>query len=321
MYRKENIKNNLFIFKILCFNCVYDFGSKIILFHQKKNYSNHLKKNRNFDPCFFINLMVNIMKITIIGSGNIGSALVEGLLREGSIVPNNICLTDISQEALATFAARGVRTMRNNAEAAKNADVLVLCVKPYLICDVIKEILPSLSADALPVSLAAGITLNQLTLFAGKRPMFRVIPNTAMAVCQSMTCMAASDDADAAQRKTVFDLFSRVGKTMMIDESLMNAATVIASCGTAYALRFLGAAMSAGVEIGVRPALAKEMIAQAMLGAAVLAAETGNHPEAEIYKVTTPKGTTIKGLNEMEHAGFSSAVMKGILAAYEALNG
>ena len=260
------------------------------------------------------------MKITIIGSGNIGSALVAGLLREGSISPGDITLTDISREALALFAAKGVCTMQDNVEAVKNADILVLCVKPYLVQDVVKEILPTLADDTLLVSFAAGITLGQLASFAGKRPLFRVIPNTAMSVCQSMTCIAASEDISTAQHSTVLELFSRVGKAMMIDESLMNAATVVASCGTAFALRYLRAAMSAGVEIGFRPDVAETMIAQTMLGAAMLISESDNHPEAEIDKVTTPKGITIKGLNEMEHAGFTSAVMQGILAAYDVLN-
>jgi pyrroline-5-carboxylate reductase len=260
------------------------------------------------------------MKITIIGSGNIGSALVTGLLREGSIAPGDITLTDVSQEALSPFAVKGIRTLQNNIEAVKDADMLVLCVKPYLVRDVIEEILPSLAGNTLLVSFAAGITLNQLTLFAGKRPLFRVIPNTAMAVCQSMTCIAASNNTSTGQHSTVLNLFSRVGKAMMIDESLMNAATVIASCGTAFALRYLRAAMTAGVEIGFRPVIAQEMIAQTMLGAAAMISGLGNHPEAEIDKVTTPKGITIKGLNEMEHAGFTSAVMQGILAAYDVLN-
>ena len=256
------------------------------------------------------------MKITIIGTGNIGSTFVAGLLREGTTALGNITLTDISQEALAQYAEKGVRTMQNNAEAVKNADMVVLCVKPYLVREVIEEIMPVLSGDTLFVSFAAGITLNQLTLYGGKRPLFRVTPNTAMAVCQSMTCIAASDDTTAEQRTAVLDLFSRVGKAMMIDESLMNAATVIASCGTAFALRYLRAATTAAVEIGFRPAVAEALITQTMLGAAALISESGNHPEAEIDRVTTPNGTTIKGLNEMEHAGFTSAVTKGIMAAY-----
>jgi len=261
------------------------------------------------------------MKITIIGSGNIGSAFVDGLLREGSIVPSDVILTDISQEALSPYTTKGVSTMQNNVEAVKNVDIVVLCVKPYLVCDVIKEILPALSENVLLVSLAAGITLNQLNLYAGNRPLYRAIPNTAMTVCQSMTCIAASDNTNTAQNNIILQLFSRVGKAMMIVETLMNAATVIASCGTAFAMRYLRAAMNAGVETGFRPAVAKEIIAQTMLGAAILITESGNHPEAEIDKVTTPRGITIKGLNEMEHAGFSSAVMQGIMAGYEALNG
>ena len=260
------------------------------------------------------------MKITIIGSGNIGSAFVTGLLRDGSIVPGNISLTDSLQKALAPFAAKGVATMQNNVEAVKKADVVVLCVKPYLIRELIEEITPSLSGNSLLVSFAAGITLGQLKLFSGKRPLFRVIPNTAMAVCQSMTCIAASEDTSAAQHEMMLGLFSRVGKAMMINESLMNAATVIASCGTAFALRYLRAAMSAAVETGFRPDVAETMIAQTMLGAALLTSGSGNHPEAEIDRVTTPKGITIKGLNEMEHAGFSSAVIRGIRAAFDVLN-
>jgi len=261
------------------------------------------------------------MKITIIGSGNIGSAFVEGLLSEGSLAPGDITITDISQKVLAPFEAKGIHTMQNNVEAVKNADMVFLCVKPYLIRDVIAEILPSLTNNCLLVSFAAGITLDQLTLYSGRRSLFRVIPNTAMAVCQSMTCIAASEDTSTAQQVTMIELFSRVGKAMMIDESLMNAATVIASCGTAFALRYLRAAMAAAVETGFRPAVAEIMIAQTMLGAAVLVTESGNHPEAEIDRVTTPKGITIKGLNEMEHAGFSSAVIRGIRAAYDVLNG
>ena len=260
------------------------------------------------------------MKITIIGSGNIGSAFVTGLLREGFIAPGDITLTDISREALVPFAAKGVCTMQNNIDAVQGADILILCVKPYLVQDVIKEILPALADSTLLVSFAAGVSLSQLKCYTGKRPIFRVIPNTAMAVCQSMTCIAAGDETDTVQQNTILNLFSRVGKAIMIDESLMNAATVIASCGTAFALRYLRAAMTAGVEIGFRPTVAETMIAQTMLGAAALISESDNHPEAEIDKVTTPKGITIKGLNEMEHAGFTSAVMQGILAAYHVLN-
>jgi len=261
------------------------------------------------------------MKISIIGSGNIGSAFISGLLRNGGIDPGDIYLTDIFQDALAPFAEKGIQTMQDNAEAVKNANIVVLCVKPFQVCDVIKEIIPSLVDDALLVSFAAGITFDQLALIAGKRPLFRVIPNTAMAICRSMTCISVSDNTGTDQQNTIFQLFSRVGKAMFIDETLMDAATVIASCGTAFALRYLRATMAAAVEIGFRPAVAEEMIAQTILGAALLVSELGNHPEVEIDKVTTPKGITIKGLTEMERAGFSLATMQGIYAAYDKLKG
>ena len=259
------------------------------------------------------------MKISIIGSGNIGSALVEGLLREGSIDPGNISLADISQEVLTPFAAMGVSVLQDNNEAVKNADIVILCVKPFQVCNVIKEILHSLTDDTLLVSLAAGVKIDQLTLVAGKRPLFRVIPNIAMSVCQSMTCIVASDNANLEQQNTALQLFSRVGKAMIINESLIDAATVVASCGTAFALRYLRAVMCSAVEIGFRPDVAETMIAQTMLGAALLVAESGNHPEVAIDKVTTPNGITIKGLNEMEHAGFSAATMQGIRAAFAKL--
>ncbi len=258
------------------------------------------------------------MKITIIGSGNIGSALITGLLRDKTVTANNITVTDPRGEALTPFVAKGVNASQNNIEAVKSADMVILCVKPYLVRPVIEEILTSLKDDTLLVSLAAGITLNQLELYAGKRSLFRVIPNTAMAVNQSMTCIAVND-IGMARHSTVIDLFAQVGKAVLVDESLMNAATVIASCGTAFALRYLRAAMTGAVEIGLRPDIAKEMIIQTMAGAAAMMTESNAHPEEEIDKVTTPKGITIKGLNEMEHAGFTSAVMRGILAAYKVM--
>ncbi|MDR1668016.1 MAG: pyrroline-5-carboxylate reductase [Bacteroidales bacterium] len=254
------------------------------------------------------------MKITVIGSGNIGSALVNGLLHR-DIAPESITMADISRDALAAFASRGVAVTQNNVEAVQNADIVTLCVKPYLVGQVIEGFLPALSARTLLVSVAAGVTLNQLSQLVGKRALFRVIPNTAMAVNRSMTCIAA-ENASPEQEQAVLELFSLVGKAVRIDESLMDAATVVASCGTAFALRYLRAATTAAVELGFRPDVAAGMIAQTMSGAAALIAQSGGHPEQEIDKVTTPKGITIKGLNELEHAGFSSAVMKGILAAY-----
>jgi pyrroline-5-carboxylate reductase len=258
---------------------------------------------------------IETMKISIIGTGNIGSALAQGLLRCSAIRAQDITLADVNAAALAAFEGKGLRVTSDNAAAVRETDLIVLCVKPYLVNDVLRAL--PLPEQALLVSFAAGVSLQTLEQIAGKRPLFRAIPNTAMAVNQSMTCIASAH-ASAEQEQRVLDFFNLVGKAVKLDESLMNAATVVASCGIAFALRYLRAATTAGVEIGFRPGVAVEMVAQTMKGAAALL-DAGAHPEAEIDKVTTPKGITIKGVNELEHAGFSSAVMRGILAAYESM--
>jgi pyrroline-5-carboxylate reductase len=145
-------------------------------------------------------------------------------------------------------------------------------------------------------------------------PIFRAIPNTAIAIQESMTCIAEANSTKQ-QQDTVLSIFEKLGKAAYIPEDLMNAATVIGSCETAYAMRFIRASIEGGVEIGFRPDLAQLIVSQTVLGAAKLLMDTTKHPEQEIDRVTTPKGITIAGLNEMEHNGFSSSIIKGIIAA------
>ena len=261
------------------------------------------------------------MKITIIGAGNIGTSLATGILRDGYIKPENITITDISENALFPFEKLGVKTMQNNIEAVKNADAIVLCVKKNMVSRIVDDIKLSYKTETPLISVAADLKLHELESYTTgvKAHLFRAIPNTAMSVCQSMTCVAAHYKAGVAQQKKVVELFGRVGKVMFLPESLMNSATVVASCGTAFALRYMRAMTTAGVETGLSPALAETLITQTLLGAATILSESGNNPESEIDRVTTPNGVTIKGLNEMEHAGFSSAVIKGIMAAYRKL--
>jgi pyrroline-5-carboxylate reductase len=130
-----------------------------------------------------------------------------------------------------------------------------------------------------------------------------------------MTCIAEANSTKEQQEK-VLQIFNQLGKTVFIDESLIDAATVLGSCGTAYALRYLRASIQGGIEIGFNAEMAQLIVAQTTLGAAKLILETGNHPEQEIDRVTTPKGITIVGLNEMEHQGFSSALIKGVITSY-----
>jgi pyrroline-5-carboxylate reductase len=152
---------------------------------------------------------------------------------------------------------------------------------------------------------------------AGKKiPLFRAMPNTAIAIRESMTCIC-NKDADADDVKYVHELFGKLGKVVTIDEKLMEAATILGACGTAYAMRYIRANIQGGIEIGFDALTASLIAAQTVKGAAELLLQKGTHPEQEIDKVTTPKGCTIAGLNEMEHQGFSSSLIRGIVASYK----
>jgi pyrroline-5-carboxylate reductase len=141
------------------------------------------------------------------------------------------------------------------------------------------------------------------------------MPNTAIAIQQSMTCICANTAA-SQQVSFVNDLFNQLGKTILIEEKLMDAATVLGACGTAFAMRYIRANIKGGIEIGFNAATASLIAAQTVKGAAELLLIKKTHPEQEIDKVTTPKGCTIAGLNEMEHQGFSSSLIKGVITSY-----
>jgi pyrroline-5-carboxylate reductase len=161
------------------------------------------------------------------------------------------------------------------------------------------------------------VTIKDIEDIIKKRmPVFRAMPNTAIAIRQSMTCLSSSN-ANPEQVKHINDLFCTVGKVVTIEEKLMDAATVLGACGTAYAMRYIRANIQGGIEIGFDAQTASLIAAQTVKGAAVLLLEKGSHPEYEIDKVTTPKGCTIAGLNEMEHRGFSSSLIKGVVASYD----
>jgi len=255
------------------------------------------------------------MRITLIGAGNIGSSLLDGLLREGSQPVRDITISDINPQAVSRFQELGIMTLTDNAEAIKNASLIFLCVKPWLVEEILGEIAETLMPGQILVSFAAGVSIDSMARQLGEQPLFRVIPNTAMAVNASMTCIVPAPWVTEEQTSLLRTFLTRVGNTLLLKESELDAATILASCGTAFALRYLHASMQAGVEIGLKPGEAAVMVAQAMLGSAKLMLENGGHPEMEIDRVTTPRGSTITGLNAMEKAGFSSALIQGILAA------
>ena len=257
------------------------------------------------------------MKIAIIGAGNMGGAIARGLYASKTVKGNELYVADGMNEKLTDIQRdiEGVNTTTNNSEAIKNADYIVIAVKPWLVETVAKEIAPDIKNNQQIISIAAGVSTDTVSTFIGKPELtiFRVLPNTAIAMRQSMSFICAKN-ASQEQSNTMLNIFNNLGKAILIPENQMSAFTSISSCGIAYILRFIRAAAEGGVELGIRPDICHEVVAQTMIGAAQLILQNHSHPEVEIDKVTTPGGWTIKGLNAMEENGFSKAVIAGIKA-------
>lgn len=259
-------------------------------------------------------------KIAIIGGGNLGMAIAEGLLESGFIHPEHIIITRRNILPLAAIEEKGVLVSNKNEEAVQYADWIILAVKPFQIKEVLLQIQPHITSHHAIVSVVTGVWLKEMREIVGTGvPLFRAMPNTAIAIQESMTCIC-SDQANEEQQKYVLDLFGQLGKTVIIDEKLMDAATVLGACGTAFAMRYIRANIQGGIEIGFDANTASLIAAQTVKGAADLLLKRKTHPEAEIDKVTTPRGCTIAGLNEMEHEGFSSSLIRGIAASYKKIN-
>lgn len=254
-------------------------------------------------------------KIAIVGAGNMGGAIARGLLKSSLIQPENITVSDVSEETLYRLSALSDewKLTSNNLEAVKNADIIILAVKPWFVEKVAREICDAIDyQNQIIVSIAAGVEIQELKkYFDADATIFRVIPNTAIEVLESVSTICC-ENASNEQKQQVEAVFNELGKTFFVDESVLNAYMSLSSCGIAYAFRYIRAAMEGGVEMGIYPDIAKEVVMQTLKGAVKLLEENQSHPEVEIDKVTTPGGITIKGLNEMEANGFTNAVIKGL---------
>lgn len=257
-------------------------------------------------------------KLAILGTGNIGRAIATGLVTAGRWAAGDVLLTRRSLAPVADLAAEGFVVTADNAAAARAADTLVLAVQPQQLDALLAEIAPAIEPERhvlISVVSGAGVADIARHVPAGVA-IVRAMPNTAIAVRQSMTCLAAAPGAKDALR-TAEQIFDTVGRTMVIPEELMVPATALCACGIAFFLRAIRAASQGGIEIGFHPEDALTMAAQTGLGAAALLLSRERHPEREIDAVTTPRGCTISGLNEMEHQGFSSAMIRGIVTSAE----
>lgn len=257
-------------------------------------------------------------KIAIIGCGNLGLSIVNGLLDTQGFYGKNLIVTKRHPESLFYLKAQGINVLSDNKDAAKQADMVVLGVKPYNVSSILQEINPVLDKDKqVIVSLATGITLDTiLSLVDKETTVFRVMPNIAADIQESVTCICGKNFSPKTE-EIVHEMFNSIGITITIEEHLMEAATVLGACGIAYVMRFMRAMTQGGIQIGFDAKTANKIVNQTVKGAAELIIKKGIHPEAAIDKVTTPKGCTIVGLNEMEHHGFSAAMVRGVLASYK----
>ena len=256
------------------------------------------------------------MKITIIGAGNMGGSIARGLVKGGVLAETDITVADLTPQVLDVLHAEhpGMGVTTDNQQAVEGADMVLFAVKPWLMEPVVSAL--TLRPEQEVLSVAAGVTFERLFAYLGNDSMtvFRLIPNTGIRLLQSLTVID-SRHATAEQVDTVLGMFSAMGTAMLLPEEKFPAATALASCGIAYALQYIQAAMQAGIELGIYPKDGMRMVAQSVKGAAELILQGDTHPKVEIDRVCTPGGVTIRGINELEHAGFTSAVIRAIKAS------
>lgn len=255
-------------------------------------------------------------KIAVIGAGNMGSAIAASVVGDGCQV---VC-TAATEKTLRVIKETipGVGVSLSNAEAVKDADMIVLAVKPYVAPDVYPEILPNIKKGSVIVSVIASLPICELENIFDSRAnglsVARVVPNTAIRYGKSVTFISFADNVSAGVMTEITDIFNRSGKAFVINERYMPVCTALASCGIAFFLRFIRAAAEGSVELGLKADFATEIAALTAAGAAELL-KNGSHPEVEIDKVATPGGITIRGLNALEEHGFTTAVVSALRAS------
>ncbi len=258
-------------------------------------------------------------KIGIIGAGNIGGAIARGLVKHANVNPGNITISRRKADLLQPFAEMGMNCTSNDPDVVSASELVIIAVLPgqaHGVLESVKDLLEP--GKHIVASVVSAVSIHEIESVLGNRvPVVRIMPNTAVEFGESMTCLSGDDDEAV---KEVQSLFDPLGSTLVIKERLMPAATILAACGIAFFLRFIRAETQGGIQIGFHADEAGKIAAQTAKGAAQILLSTGNHPEQEIDKVTTPMGCTIAGLNEMEHYGLSSALIKGIITSHAGIS-
>mgnify|MGYP006117210867 FL=1 len=260
-------------------------------------------------------------KIAIIGAGNLGKAIAKGLVKSGKYLPENVTLTRRTLSELNQYKNNGFSITTNNLSAVKANEMIIVSVGPQDAERVLGSFKDNLNPDKhILISTITGVSIQKIQSVVGLQlPIVRIMPNTAVAICESMTCIASTDKYSKSLT-VVKKLFDQLGQTLIVKESLIAPATALCGSGLAFFLRAVRAASQGGTEIGFHAEEAILLAAQTARGAASLTINSNIHPESEIDKVTTPKGITISGLNEMEHQGFGSAMIRAIVKSSNKIN-
>jgi pyrroline-5-carboxylate reductase len=259
------------------------------------------------------------MKIAIIGAGNLGLSIAKGVLHSNGAT--TMFLTKRNIESIRDFEKYGnVSVTTDNAKAVKHSDVLIFAVQPGHFAAILEKIKDQLTEKHVVISTITGFSIAKMESILGTdKYIIRSMPNTAISVGKSMTCIC-SNEAGKKRIDLAKAIFNRMGHSMEIPEEQMQAATVICASGIAFWMRLIRATTQGAIQLGFDAKEAQELAVHTCDGAAGLLIESGNHPEEEIDKVTTPMGCTIQGLNEMEHQGLSSSLIRGIVASFEKIS-
>lgn len=259
------------------------------------------------------------MKISILGAGNLGLSIARGLITNNSIT--KLYLTRRSVDSIATWSEyANTYITADNKKAVQESDIVILAVQPRQLEKLLTEIKDLLHENHVLISTVTGFSIAKMEAIVSKDVhIIRSMPNTAISVGKSMTCLCANKKGK--DRLPIAEaIFNGLGTSIVIEEQHMRAATVICASGIAFWMRLIRATTQGGVQLGFDAEEAMKMSMYTAMGAASLLIETGAHPEEEIDKVTTPRGCTIEGLNEMEHQGLSSSLIQGIVASFKKIN-
>ena len=259
------------------------------------------------------------MKIAIIGAGNLGLSIAKGILHSNGAT--TMYLTKRNIHAIQEFENYGnVTVTQNNDEAVKHSDILIFAVQPGHFEGILNDIKNLLTENHVIISTITGFSIDRIEKAIGKdNYIIRSMPNTAISVGKSMTCIC-SNEKGKKRIEVAKAIFNRMGHSMEIPEEQMQAATVICASGIAFWMRLIRATTQGAIQLGFDAKEAQELAMHTCNGAAGLLVASGSHPEQEIDKVTTPKGCTIEGLNEMEHQGLSSSLIQGIVTSFKKIS-